>query len=464
MTFDPALILRGFLNGHEGRLVGELVRKKVLWSGGLVKALGRRLQQFLLAMGAFRVARLLAAMGYLGIALKHLGLFKVEELGACKRRENGQPFFHNPPFSFYCSRSILCFKNPAWLFSWLAFSKLRSYTLRKTIRSKETHKVKTRITELLGIEHPIVCGGMMHVGRVELAAAISNAGALGNLTALNSGSPENLAKDIARLRDLTDKPFAVNLTILPSIKPVPYEEYVNVICEMGVKIVETAGRNPEPYMPAFNAAEIKVIHKCTSVRHALKAEKLGAAAASVDGFECAGHPGEDDIPNLVLLPAAAAKLNIPMIASGGIGTGAQMAACFALGAEGINMGTRFMCTQEAAVHDNIKEKIVASSELDTSLIFRTLRNTARVHKNAVSEEVVAIEAKPGPTDFKDLKDLVVGTKGRLAMDEGQLDAGIWSSGMVQGLIDDIPSCQELVKTTVADCEEVISKRLTAMLC
>jgi nitronate monooxygenase len=324
--------------------------------------------------------------------------------------------------------------------------------------------LKTRITEMLGIEHPIVQGGMMHVGLAELAAAVSNAGGLGIITGLTQPTPDDLRKEIKRCQDMTDKPFGVNLTILPTIKPVPYDEYARAICESGVKVVETAGRNPEPYMPLFREYGVKVIHKCTSVRHALKAESLGVAAVSVDGFECAGHPGEDDVPNLILLPAAAAKLKIPFLASGGIGTGAQMAACLALGADGINMGTRFMCTKEAPVHENLKKQIVAASELDTALIFRTLKNTARVYKNSVAKKVVEIElASGGKTNFDDIKDLVAGVKGKEVMMKGDLEYGIWTSGMVQGLINDIPSCRELVETLVRDCEATIQKRLAGMI-
>jgi nitronate monooxygenase len=324
--------------------------------------------------------------------------------------------------------------------------------------------LKTRITEMLGIEHPIVQGGMMHVGLAELAAAVSNAGGLGIITGLTQPTPDDLRKEIKRCQDMTDKPFGVNLTILPTIKPVPYDEYARAICESGVKVVETAGRNPEPYMPLFREYGVKVIHKCTSVRHALKAESLGVAAVSVDGFECAGHPGEDDVPNLILLPAAAAKLKIPFLASGGIGTGAQMAACLALGADGINMGTRFMCTKEAPVHENLKKQIVAASELDTALIFRTLKNTARVYRNSVAKKVVEIElASGGKTNFDDIKDLVAGVKGKEVMMKGDLEYGIWTSGMVQGLINDIPSCRELVETLVCDCEATIQKRLAGMI-
>ncbi|MEN8669258.1 MAG: nitronate monooxygenase, partial [Ketobacter sp.] len=287
--------------------------------------------------------------------------------------------------------------------------------------------LKTAVTEMLGIEHPIVQGGMMHVGRAELASAVSNAGGLGILTALTQPTPEDLSKEIARCREMTDKPFGVNITLLPTINPVPYDEYAQAAIEGGIKIIETAGRSPEPFMPAFKAAGIKVIHKCTSVRHALKAEKIGCDMVSIDGFECAGHPGEDDIPGLVLIPCAANVLKIPMIASGGFGDGRGLAAALALGADGINMGTRFVATQEAPVHENVKQRMVEASELDTSLIFRTLRNTARVFKNSIAEKVVEIEALPGDTDFKDLQPLVAGVKGREVLDKGDLEYGIWTA-------------------------------------
>jgi NADH:quinone reductase (non-electrogenic) len=323
--------------------------------------------------------------------------------------------------------------------------------------------LKTAVTELLGIEHPIVQGGMMHVGRAELAAAVSNAGALGIITALTQPTPEDLAKEIQRARDLTDKPFGVNVTLLPTIKPVPYDEYVRAIIEGGVKIVETAGRSPEQFMPLFKEAGIKVIHKCTSVRHALKAEKIGCDMVSIDGFECAGHPGEDDIPGLVLIPAAANALKIPMLASGGFGDGRGLAAALALGADGINMGTRFVATKEAPVHENLKQRMVQATELDTALIFRSLKNTARVFKNSVAEKVVEIEAKPGPTNFEDLAPLVAGVKGREVMDKGDLEFGIWTAGMVMGLIRDIPDCKTLVERIVADAQEIITARLGGMV-
>jgi nitronate monooxygenase len=323
--------------------------------------------------------------------------------------------------------------------------------------------MKTRITELLGIQYPIIQGGMMWVGRAELAAAVSNAGGLGILTALTQPTPGALAEEITRCRAMTDKPFGVNLTILPSIDPPPYDEYAKVIIESDVKIVETAGRSPEPFMPAFKAAGIKVIHKCTSVRHAIKAEKVGCDAVSVDGFECAGHPGEDDVTNLVLLPAAFARLSIPMVASGGIGNGRQMAAAMALGAEAINMGTRFVATREAPVHENMKQAMVDADETQTTLMFRTLRNTARVFKNPIAQQVVEIEARPGDTDFSELQPLVAGSRGReRCIEAGEIDDGIWTAGQVIGLINDIPTCEELISRMVKEAREVLQDRLACL--
>ena len=318
--------------------------------------------------------------------------------------------------------------------------------------------LKTRFTETFGVVHPIVQGGMQWVGYAELVSAVANAGALGFLTALTQPTPEALRQEIARAREMTDKPFGVNLTILPTVNPVPYDEYRQVVIEAGIKIVETAGNNPSPHLPAFKAAGIKVIHKCTSVRHALKAQSIGVDAVSIDGFECAGHPGEDDVPGLILIPAAADKLTIPMIASGGFGDGRGLVAALALGADGINMGTRFMATVEAPIHKKIKEAIVAGDERSTNLIFRTLHNTARVAKNAVSDEVVAIERRGGAT-FEDIKPLVIGQRGRLAMEGGEVDGGIWSAGLVQGLIHDIPTCEELVSRIVREAEDIIRARL-----
>ncbi len=323
--------------------------------------------------------------------------------------------------------------------------------------------LKTRFTETFGIKHPIVQGGMQHVGRAELVSAVANAGALGFLTALTQPTPEALTKEIARTRTMTDQPFGVNLTILPTIKPTPYDEYAQAIIDSGIKIVETAGRSPEKYMPAFKAAGVKVIHKCTSVRHGVKAEKLGCDAVSIDGFECAGHPGEDDIPGLILLPCSADQIKIPIIASGGFGDGRGLAAAIALGAEGINMGTRFVATKEAPVHENVKKKMVEADERQTALIFRTLKNTARVYRNSIAEKVVEIEAKPGPTDFNDLAPLVSGEKGRKVITEGDMEYGIWSAGMVIGLIHDIPTVKELVERIVAEAEGVIRKRLSAVV-
>ena len=323
--------------------------------------------------------------------------------------------------------------------------------------------MKTRITELLGVEHPIVQGGMQWVGLAELASAVSNAGGLGIVTGLTQATPEDLLKEIERCQSMTDKPFGVNLTILPTIKPVPYDEYAQAIVDSGVKIVETAGRNPEPYLPMFKEAGIKVIHKCTSIRHSLKAEKIGCDAVSVDGFECAGHPGEDDVTNMILLPLAARNLKIPFLASGGFGNGRGLAAALAMGADGINMGTRFMVTKEAPIHDNVKQKMIEATEMDTSLIYRSFRNTARVFKNSVAEKVVEIEARPGETKFEDIQPLVQGVKGRELFDEGDLDKGIWSAGMIVGLIDDNPSCEELVTRVVAEAEDILSNRLREMV-
>jgi NADH:quinone reductase (non-electrogenic) len=322
--------------------------------------------------------------------------------------------------------------------------------------------IATRFTELFGVEHPIVQGGMQWVGRAELVSAVANAGALGFLTGLTQPTPEDLAKEIRRCRDMTDKPFGVNLTILPTIKPVPYDEYADAIIQSGIKAVETAGNNPEKFIPKFRAAGIKVVHKCTAVRHALKAERIGCDAVSIDGFECAGHPGEDDIPGLILIPATADKLKIPFVASGGFGDARGLVAALALGADGINMGTRFMATKEAPIHESIKQKLVESDERQTSLIFRTMRNTARVHKNKVAETVIEIERKPGAT-FQDVQTYVAGVKGRHVLEAGELEHGIWSAGMIQGLIHDVPSCQELVHRIVREAEALIAQRLGGLM-
>ena len=325
---------------------------------------------------------------------------------------------------------------------------------------------KTRFTETFGVKHPIVQGGMQNVGKAELVAAVANAGALGFITALTQPTPEHLAREIQRTRQMTDQPFGVNLTILPTIKPVPYDEYRQAIIEGGIKIVETAGNNPQPHMAVFRDAGIKIIHKCTSVRHAVKAQTVGVDCVSIDGFECAGHPGEDDVPGLILIPAAADKIKIPMLASGGFGDGRGLVAALALGADGINMGTRFMATKEAPIHDSVKQRIVANDERQTDLIFRTMHNTARVGRNAISQKVVEIEKeglKHGGAKFEEVRDLVAGTRGRGVLETGELDAGIWSAGQVQGLINDIPSCKELIERIVAEAETIIRNRLSKAL-
>jgi len=321
--------------------------------------------------------------------------------------------------------------------------------------------MRTRFTELVGVEHPIVQGGMQWVGRAELAAAVANAGALGLITALTQPTPEDLVREIARCRDLTDKPFGVNLTILPAITPPPYAEYRQAIIESGIKIVETAGNKPQEHVDEFKKHNVVVLHKCTSVRHALSAERMGVDAISIDGFECAGHPGEDDTPGLILIPAAADKVKIPMIASGGFADARGLVAALALGAEGINMGTRFMCTKESPIHQSIKEQIVANDERQTELIFRTMRNTSRVARNTVSQQVVAME-KEG-AKFDQIRHLVAGSRGKQVFVTGDPNEGIWSAGQVQGLIHDIPSCAELVSRIVREAESMIENRLSGML-
>lgn len=315
--------------------------------------------------------------------------------------------------------------------------------------------IKTRFTETFGIEHPIVQGGMQWVARAELVSAVANAGALGFLTALTQPTPEDLVKEVRRCRDMTDKPFGVNLTILPSLKKIPYDEYRQAIIESDVKIVETAGNNPAPHLPDFKKAGVKVIHKCTSVRHGLKAESIGCDAISMDGFECAGHPGEDDVTNLVLLPIARDKIKIPMIASGGLGDARGLVAVLALGAEGMNMGSRFMATEEAPIHENVKRQMVENDERATEMIFRTLHNTARVASNSVSREVVSIESK-GNATIDDVAHLVSGQRGRVVFENGDTEHGVWSAGMVQGLIHDIPSVEELVNRIMQEARQIIN--------
>ena len=323
--------------------------------------------------------------------------------------------------------------------------------------------MKTRITELLGIQHPIVQGGMHHVGLAPLAAAVSNAGGLGTITALSLPSPEALAEEIARCRELTDHPFAVNLTFLPQLSQPDYPAYIQTIINGGVRIVETAGRNPQPYMAQLKEAGIVVIHKCTSVRHALKAERIGCDAVSVDGFECGGHPGEDDIPNMILLPRAADELTIPFIASGGMADARSLVAALSLGAEGINMGTRFIATQEAPVHPHVKQAILDATELDTRLIMRPLRNTERVLNNAAVERLLHKEKALGDQlQITDILDEVAGVYPRV-MRRGEMDSGAWSCGMVVGLIDDLPTCAALIERIMSGAEEIIQQRLAQML-
>ncbi len=323
--------------------------------------------------------------------------------------------------------------------------------------------MKTRITELFGIKHPIIQGGMHYVGFAEMAAAVSNAGGLGIITGLTQRTPEGLAKEIERCKGMTDKPFGVNLTFLPAVTPPDYPGFIKTIVDSGVKAVETAGNNPQKYMPALKEAGIKVIHKCTAVRHALKAESIGCDAVSVDGFECGGHPGEDDVGNWVLLPRAAEALKIPFVASGGVGTGSQLAAALALGADGINMGTRFIATVEAPVHQNVKDAIVAATELDTRLIMRPLRNTERVLNNAAVQTLLAKEKEMGAAlTFADIAEEVAGVYPRI-MKDGDMDAGGWSCGMVAGLIHDVPTCKELIERIVSEAEAIIRSRLEGML-
>ncbi|MFO6453452.1 MULTISPECIES: NAD(P)H-dependent flavin oxidoreductase [unclassified Aeromicrobium] len=316
---------------------------------------------------------------------------------------------------------------------------------------------RTRFTEEFGIEHPIVCGGMTAVGTAELVSAVANAGALGFLTALTQPTPAALAEEIARCQRLTDRPFGVNLTILPTIDPVPYDEYRDAIIDSGVKIVETAGSNPAPHLPALAAAGVKVIHKAVTVRHAVKGERLGVDAISIDGFECAGHPGGEDVPGLVLIPAAARQVGIPLIASGGFATGSGLAAALSLGAEAINMGTRFVASAEAPVHGNVKRQIVMNDERSTVLVFREFNNTARVARNAVSEEIARRGSLPG-ADFADVADLASGKRGRQrVLTDGHVDDGMWWAGQSQGLITSVKTCREIVDDIMTEAAEIIDR-------
>jgi|TARA_B100001146_G_C16167555_1_gene428535 nitronate monooxygenase len=326
--------------------------------------------------------------------------------------------------------------------------------------------MKTRITEMFDIEHPIIQGGMHFVGFAELVAAVSNAGGLGIITALTQPTPEDLAKEIARCHEMTDKPFGVNLTFIPSFKNPPYDEYIDAIIQGGIRIVETAGRNPEQYMPQMKEADIKIIHKCTSVRHSLKAEKIGCDAVSVDGFECGGHPGEDDVPNGILLPRAAEELKIPFVASGGMANARSLVSALAFGADGMNMGTRFIATKEAPVHQNVKQRLVEASELDTRLVMRSLRNTERVLINGAVEKIMDIEGSHGnegdPNELlQQIRPLVAGSERVLR--DGDLEAAAWSCGMVAGLIHDIPTCKELIDKIMEESESIISERLEGLL-
>ncbi len=323
--------------------------------------------------------------------------------------------------------------------------------------------MKTQITEMFGIQHPIIQGGMHFVGFAELAAAVSNAGGLGIITGLTQRTPELLAKEIARCREMTDKPFGVNLTFLPTLSSPDYPGYIKAIIDGGVKAVETAGNNPQKWLPALHEAGIKVIHKCTSVRHSLKAESIGCDAVSVDGFECGGHPGEDDIPNFILLPRAADELKIPFVASGGMADGRSLVAAMALGAQGMNMGTRFIATKEAPVHDKVKQAIVAASELDTRLVMRSLRNTERVLRNDAVDRLIAKEKALGASlKFEDIIDEVAGVYPKIML-EGTMDAGAWSCGMVAGLIHDIPTCKQLIDRIMAEADAIIRQRLMGFL-
>lgn len=322
--------------------------------------------------------------------------------------------------------------------------------------------IQTRVTQMLGIRHPIIQGGMMWVGTAEMASAVSNAGGLGTLTALTQPSPEALAQEIARCREMTDQPFAVNLTLLPAVNPPPYAEYRQAIIDSDIKIVETAGNKPHEHIEVFKQHGITVIHKCTSVRHALSAQKIGADIISIDGFECAGHPGEDDIPGLILIPAAADQLTVPIIASGGFGDGRGLVAALALGAEGINMGTRFCATQEAPIHDNIKQFYLNNDERATNLLYRQFRNTARVAKNSVSDLVVQMSQDPN-LEFEYIRPYVSGLKGKLALETGDVDAGLITAGQVLGLIHDIPSCDDLIQRMIQDAEQIIQQRLAGLI-
>src|SRR5438067_7212340 len=362
--------------------------------------------------------------------------------------------------------SLPCASAVAWgrpVFSRSSIDPIRQVVKVHSLKTVLESGVKTAVTEMFGIEHPIIQGGMHFVGFAELAAAVSSAGGLGIITGLTQRTPELLAKEIARCRDMTDRPFGVNLTFLPAFTKPPYPEYIAAITEGGIKIVETAGRSPEQYMPALKQAGIKVIHKCTSVRHSLKAERIGCDAVSVDGFECGGHPGEDDMPNMILLPRAADELKIPFVASGGMADARSLVAALSMGAAGMNMGTRFVATKEAPVHDNVKQALVKATELDTVLVMRALRNTERVLKNKGVNELIEIEREKGASlKIEDILDQVAGVYPKVML-EGDMDAGAWSCGMVVGLINDIPTVKELIDRFMDGAERIIRQRLTGFL-
>lgn len=320
--------------------------------------------------------------------------------------------------------------------------------------------IRTRFTEKFGIQHPLIQGGMQRVSTAELVAAVANSGALGFLSALTQPTPEALVREINRTREMTSKPFGVNLTILPSLNPPPYEEYVEAIINSGVKFVETAGRSPAPFMEKFKEAGVEVFHKCTSIKHAIKAQDVGCSAVIIDGFEAAGHPGEDDVPSLVLLPRAVDELDVPVIACGGFSDGRGLVAALALGADAVSMGTRFLGTQEAPVHSNLKEQLVKASELDTQLIFRKFRNTARVYKNSIAEEVALIERREG-SEFRDIAELVAGKRGEVVLKSGEMEHGIWWAGLSAGLIYDIPAVNDLVARVITEADEIIRQRFAA---
>lgn len=323
--------------------------------------------------------------------------------------------------------------------------------------------LSTRFTRVFDVEHPIVCGGMTGVGTAELISAVANAGALGFLTALTQPTPDDLVAEIERTRSMTDRPFGVNITMLPTLRPIPYDEYRDAIIDSGIRYVETAGKSPEPHMEAFKKAGVKVIHKTVAVRHSLTAQRLEVDALSVDGFECAGHPGEDDVPGLILIPAVAAKVDIPIIASGGFADGRGLAAALALGADAVNMGTRFVATEEAAVHPNVKAQIVTNTERDTNLVFRKFRNTARVAKNAVSDEIVAIESREGAT-FDDIAHLAAGARGREnVLRKGDMEDGLWWAGQSQALVMEVLPCAQVVESVVAEAEAIIQGRLRSFI-